>query len=225
VPGDDDIKLQLRGLRDRLALEVPRAHARYQAPPELMRRLLLSSETAARVFQLLGPSGAVPDDLEEAATDAIVEARLALEAWAEWCGRPAQAPRPHTTPVLGTPLGGADRRQHERHEIAVTVRLLRHVVREGAPRPALDIDSASRPARNVSLGGISVIAGANDLSQVGLGSVLHVLVGTGPRSFNLRGVVTRRDATGIALQWIAESAGEKRTVQELVETVRGGKPK
>jgi len=212
----DQIKADLRTVRDQLAFEGSRARAQAQAPAALGGRLGEAADLVGRVFLLLSdaPAGGVSAALDELCADALAEARLALGDWEAWRASQRQKPR---APVLPP----AERRQHQRHETTASVTIMRHTVSREGVGVELRTDSASRPARNVSLGGMFVAAGAADLAGVGVGSVLHVSVAApGSRSFRARGAVMRRDPTGIALRWIVESAADQQVIDALNEAMR-----
>jgi hypothetical protein len=198
----DDPKLKLRQLRDRLAFETARARAR-SAPPDLLRRLLTGAERVAQVGELKD----APDDVFE---DAIVEATLALHDWERWL---EQASGTKTKP---TPRpAGVERRQTERHDAQASVRILRYVVEDGT----VDADAVTRPARNVSIGGLSVALAPDDLPGVGVGCVVHLSITAigRPTVFQVRAVVTRRGDDGLALKWLHDANG---TVSALVAAIR-----
>ena len=211
----DEVRATLRQLREKLAFEAPRAGARAGVPPELVERL--RSTLAHLIEALNAPTGLGNDDvLHELYEDAIVEGHLVLHDWERWLGQNEAnkgAPRP-TRP--------AERRQHPRQELGVTVTLLRHSVRENEREVTLASETASRRARNVSLGGIFVAMTRDELAFVSVGSVLHVSVAFGELSFKARAVVTRRDGEGVGLRWLDEDERVKRAIKQLLDALRRG---
>lgn len=209
----DDTKAKLRKLRDKLAFETPRAQARPSTPPELVRRMQTALETVTAAFRLAGAplptSPAAADAAEEVIEDALVEAHLALNDWERTL---AQTGKNKALPL-------SDRRQHTRQEAYVTVRLLRHALHEHGNGVELTTETANRPARNVSLGGMFVTATRQDLPEVRAGSVLHVALETSLGSslaFRARAVVVRRDDAGIALRWIVEGERVRNAIDALL---------
>jgi hypothetical protein len=214
TPGDET-RAKLRALRDKLAAELPRARIRAGAPGELAQRLESALAQVSGVY-LLGVSTAAPAPagLDDAREDALVEGHLALHDWERWIEQEKQR-RPKTTTYC---------RQHERQETNVEVRLLRYCLQDGGSLGTkLESESASRPARNVSLGGIFVAAAPDDLPEVRVGSVLHVSVSYGALSLKARAAVVRRDASGLGLRWIEESERVRRAIEVLLDAIRGAR--
>ena len=220
----DEVKAKLKELRDRLALETPRARTRPQVPAELTARLEAALQQVSGMYLLDAAPGAptkvASQALADARDDALLEGHLALHDWERFVEqerekRARARARPPTPPPL-------DRRLHARHDTQVAVKLLRYRVHDG---PLGDVtltsETASRPARNASLGGIFVAVDAHDLPRVTIGGVLHVSVTVGESlSFQARAQVVRRDSTGLALRWVLDSDGVKRSVESLLEALR-----
>jgi hypothetical protein len=212
----DDVRSKLKGLRDKLAFETPRAQSRPNVPAELIERLRAALEVVGQMYLL----GAAPSSasLEEAYEDALVEGHLALSEWERWL---AQEKRPRARSSWST---GAERRQHDRQPTQVMVKLLRHSVRGQGPAYTLTTETASRPARNVSVGGIYVNIGRGELADIAVGSVVHVSVSAvgEPQSYSVRGEVIRRDDSGIALRGVAKTPAEQRMIESVVAAARRG---
>lgn len=212
--GIDDPRAKLKHLRDRLASELPRARIRANVPPSLVDRLDAALELVANVYRLgaSSPSKA----LDEVHEDAVVEAHLALHDWERWLEQDQKQKRLTTKPPA------AERRQHERHDTNVTVKLLRYRVRpDELGEVQLDSETTSRPARNLSPGGIFVLVPVGELAQVGVGGVVHVSVRFGSAaSFQARATVQRRDATGVGLCWIQDSDRGRAAIESLLDAVR-----
>lgn len=211
----DDAKTKLRKLRDELAWLTSRARARPNTPPALLQRLEAAAELLNGVCLLGGGSGAVrTDTLDEIYEDALVEGHLALHDWERWVGGDDQQKR-KARPVP------AQRRQHERLEASVSVSLLRHGVRTVGTGAVAGTDAVRLTARNVSLGGMMVMAGKADLPGAAVGSVVHVSVNVSPdRAVHARAVVTRRDDAGIALRWVQETEVDRRVVEALFAAIQ-----
>lgn len=211
----EDSKSKLRQLRDRLAAELPRARTRPNAPPSLIERLDAALEVVTSVYSLQG-SSASTRTLDEVYEDAVVEAHLALHEWERWLEQEHQQKK-----LRSRTLPSADRRAHERHDTDVTVKLLRYRVRaDDFGDVTIDSEVASRPARNLSLGGLFVSLAADELPAVKAGSVLHVFVSFGAVSFTARATVQRRDSNGAGLRWVGESDRVRRSVESLLDAVR-----
>ncbi len=211
-------KARLRQLRDQLASEEPRLSVRAHAPAELAARMRAAAELVGRVYLLVcAPSQVPAETLEEVCEDAIVEGHLVLHDWERWL---EQDKRPRARSRTPPPI---DRRQYARHETKVSVRLLRHDVGDdGSGGVALASQEMSRPARNLSLGGIFVAVTRNELPQVTAGSVVRVSVSTplGPGgSFQTRAAVARRDDAGLGLRWIEQSDRFRRALETLLAAV------
>lgn len=211
----DDTKAKLRKLRDKLAFEAPRAQTRPSTPPELVRRLTTALETVNAAFRLAtGPAPSSPaaiEAAEEVIEDAVVEAHVALHDW-ERLLQQTQSGKHKAVPL-------SDRRQHPRQDTVVTVRLLRHALRDDGRAVDLTTETMNRPARNVSLGGMFVAVSRQDLPEVGVGSVLHVAIETtlGPTlAFRARAVVARRDDSGMGLRWIVEGDKLRQAIDALL---------
>lgn len=209
----DSLRATLRQLRDKVSNESQRARVRSGAPAELIKRL---PTILHRIGSALSASSVGKDEsvLIELYEDTVAEANLALIEWERWLGE-ADSKKQQKMPV------GAERRQHTRHETGVTVRLLHHEVREDEQSVTLESETVSRPARNVSLGGMLVEMASGELAGVNVGSVLHVLVSlSGSSSFHVRASVARREPHGIGLHWIQDSDEAKKSVKELLEAAR-----
>jgi hypothetical protein len=220
----DDAAARLRTLRDRLAVEEPRARARPNAPAELKERLQATLELVGRVY-LLDRKATSAATLDEVREDAVVEAHLVLHEWERWLlqeeARAQRATRARVPTPTPAPI---DRRVHARHDANVAVKLLRYDVRDdGLGGSTLDTETSSRPARNVSLGGIYVAAARGDLPQLTVGRVVHVSVssslGAG-LAFRARAVVQRRDDGGLGLGWIVDSDPVRAAIEALLDAVR-----
>ena len=214
---DEAMRGKLKELRNRLSAELPVARLRPSAPPELVQRMESALEMVAGAYLLsaadpVSPASASRDELYE---DAVAEGHLALHDWERCLERESRKEQSSKTPP---PI---DRRVHQRHDINVTVKLLRHRVRaDEFGEYKLDSETTSRPARNVSLGGILVAVLKDDLPQVGVGSVLHLSVSFGAQqSFQVRATVQRRDAQGLGLRWIVDSDRAQRAIESLLEAI------
>jgi hypothetical protein len=211
-----ETKAKLRSLRDQLAWQTPRARARGNTPPPLLERMEAAEEAVNGVFRLLGGAGAVRGEtLDELCEDAVVEAHLALHEWDRWSAGEDQQKkkaRPFAAP--------AQRRLHERQQTNVTVSLLRHDLRGAGGKS----DAVQLTARNISLGGMLVMAGKGDLPTANVGSVVHVSVTTAPeRVLHARAVVARRDDSGIAVRWLADTDRDRGVVEAIVDASREAK--
>jgi hypothetical protein len=212
----------LRKLRDQLAVEAPRARTRPHAPPDIVQRLNAALELVSRVYLLTAaPSGTIDEVLE----DAVVEATLVISEWQRWLDEEKKKPaaRPRAMPSI-------DQRQHERFDVNVAVRLLRHSLRDDGTGGGVTLDSATsdRAARNISLGGMFVAVPPKEFTHVGVGSIVHVSVSTplgGNISFHARAAVTRRDAAGLALRWMDDAERTRAAIAALVDAVRDVKPR
>ena len=142
-----DIKTRLRKLRDRLAFEAPRARVRPATPPVLVERLNGALETVSSVCLLTTESGA----LEEIREDALVEGHLVLHEWERWLEQQSKGTGARARP-------GSEQRRHPRYDTNVSVRLQRHAVRGSGGSLSVATETIERPARNVSLDGIFVLA-------------------------------------------------------------------
>jgi hypothetical protein len=219
----DDPRAKLRKLRDRLAVEAPRARAALSTPPEIAERLQSALDLVSSVYLLsTGATAATSAQLDEVYEDALVEAHLVLHDWERWLEQQRQKPASRTPPASPT------RRQHERYDTNVSVRLLRHSVHaDGTGGATLNSEATSRPARNVSLGGIFVAVPKDELAEVAVGNVLHVSVSTPAGallSFNARATVMRRDASGLALRWIVDSERLRKAIESLLDALRPSRP-
>ena len=207
---------KLKELRNRLSAELPVVRLRPSAPPELVRRMESALEMVAGAYLLSATDPVSPASArEELYEDAVAEGHLALHDWERWLERESRKEQSSKTPP---PI---DRRVHQRHDINVTVKLLRHRVRAYEfGEYKLDSETTSRPARNVSLGGILVAVLKDDLPQVGVGSVLHLSVSFGAQqSFQVRATVQRRDAQGLGLRWIVDSERAQRAIESLLDAI------
>jgi hypothetical protein len=157
---------------------------------------------------------------EEAIEDALAEAHLALHQAEHFLhSTPQSALRPQ-------PRSGAERRQHERIDSTVGVRLLRHSLREDHGSVSLSTETATRAARNLSTGGLFVALSRGELTQVSVGNVLHVeIVGHGGAVLvKARAVVARRDDQGVGLSWVLDNDLVRRDVAALLAAVRRPAP-
>jgi hypothetical protein len=223
---DDDVMTKLRALRDRLAVEEPRARARPNVTVDLKRRLQETLELLGRAY-LLDEKSTSAAILEEVREDAVVEAHLVLHDWERWLAleeqraQRAQQARARVPTPTPAPI---DRRVHYRHDTNVAVKLLRYDVREnGAGGLTLDTETSSRPARNVSAGGIFVAAARGDLPQLTVGRIVHVSVSSSLAAslgFRARAAVQRRDDQGLGLSWIVDSDAVRAAIDALLEAVR-----
>ncbi|HEX9102938.1 MAG TPA: PilZ domain-containing protein [Polyangia bacterium] len=213
----DDTKAKLRKLRDQLAWETPRAQSRGNTPPALVQRLSAAAEMLNDVCRFGGGAEAMRSDtLDELYEDALVEGHLALHEWERWRDDEDQQKR-KVRPAA--PLG--QRRQHERHETSVTVSLTRHGLRTEGSAAVVGTDAVRLSARNISLGGILVMAAKSDLPRAAVGSVVHVtLGGAGERLLHARAVVARRDDAGIGLRWLTENEADRRVVDAILAATR-----
>lgn len=214
----NELKAKLKQLRDRLAVEAPRARIRPSAPSELVERLETTLALVSGIYLAATTSPSV-DSLENASEDAIAEGHMVLHEWERWIEREKE-PKP-TVRMRPMRLGDLpDRRAHERYETGVSVQIIRHGVREQGGTASIESASVSRPARNVSTGGIFVAAPKDDLPQVGVGAIVHISVKVEEQSFQARATVTRRDADGLALRWIQDSAPAQRSIESILDAVR-----
>jgi hypothetical protein len=212
---EDEATVVLRKLRDRLALEEPRARTYAGASAELKERLRAALELVSRV-RLLDAATTNADIIEEVRQDAIVEAHLALHDWERWLEQQAAGQR-----ARARPLPSLERRVHSRHETNVVVKLLRYHLRtSGSDGVTLDSQTASRPARNISMGGIFVAMPPKELPQLTVGCVVHISVTAGPQTVRLRAAVLRRDDAGVGLGWMKDSDEMQGTIESLLEAVR-----
>jgi hypothetical protein len=212
----EELRSKLRGLRDKVAFEAPRAHARPGTPPDIDRRL---QSTLQRIVAALTapPTVGEPSVFEELCDDIVVEAHLVLHEWERWQEESAASPKAKPR----SPLTGADRRVHTRHETNVFVQILRHGLHGEDRSTRLDSESVKRPARNVSLGGMFVTLPKDELPEAGAGSVVHISVSVGDSPpFRARAAVVRRDGDGIGLHWIQENEAIKRSIKTLLEAIR-----
>lgn len=213
---------KLRSLRDKLAMEAPRAKARATTPPELVERLqgALEQVSAAYLLETSPPQASRSATVvEEVIEDAIVEAHLVLHDWERLLAQQAQGQAQRGKPRFGA---FGEQRQHVRQETNVSVRLLRHAMTETGSGVALQTETTNRPARNVSLGGLFVSVRPTDLPEVRTGHVLHVAIETTlgvALAFRARAVVVRRDAAGLGLRWIEDSERVRQAVEALLAAV------
>jgi PilZ domain-containing protein len=212
-----ELKSKLKQLRDRLAAEAPRARARSSAPAELVERLEATLQLVNGIYlAATAPSAGAIQELSE---DAIAEGHLVLHDWERWLEREKE-PKPtvRMRPVRLSEL--PDRRAHERYEAGVSVRIVRHGVREQAGSVSIESAAVDRPARNVSTGGIFVAVPKDDLPQVGVGAIVHISVNVESESFAARAAVTRRETDGLALRWIQDSPQAQRYIESVLDAVR-----
>jgi hypothetical protein len=207
---NQDIKTRLRKLRDKLAFEAPRARVRSGTPPDLVERLNGALETVSSVCLLSAESGA----LEEIREDAIVEGHLVLHEWERWLEQQSKgAVKPRAN----------EQRRHPRVETNVSVKLQRHhTVRGTGNSLSVATDTITKPARNVSLDGIFVLATPAELGDVGVGGVVHLSVVTtlpGAPSFHARTTVVRRDSDGVGLRWVRDSPALEKSIAALLEAI------
>lgn len=219
---DESPKARLKVLRDKLAAAVPRARVKVSTPPDFMRRLEAASAQVAKTYLLVVANKVAAETLDDLVDDTLVEGHLLLSEWE----RIAELSTPHRANLR--PPATIDRRQFERHETSVTVKLLRHSVRSDRDvAVALETETLQRAARNVSHGGIFVAIERTELPQLEVGHVVHVQVGThyGGAAFHARGIVMRREATGVGLSWVLDTERVRKDVATLLEAVRrAGKP-
>jgi hypothetical protein len=220
-PPDEDVKTKLRRLRDRLALEAPRARVR--APAEVAQQLEAAAAQVSRVYLLsVAAAATVAPELAEAQEDAIAEGHLALVAWERCQASQTAAKKTPSVP-------GINRREHERLPITATAKLLRHTVREdGSGALLLDAATTSRAARNVSLGGIFVTLAKGELPAIGVGHVVHVLIAPAnagaAESYELTATVVRREESGVGLRWMLKTERDRVAVEKLLESIRPKRP-
>jgi hypothetical protein len=206
---NQDVKTRLKKLRDRLAFEAPRARVRPATPPDLVERLNGALETVTSVCLLPAESGAIAEIQE----DALVEGHLVLHEW-ERClemQTKGQQKRP-----------GSEQRRVPRYETSVSVKLQRHAVRGKGGSLTVETDTISKPARNVSLDGIYVVAAPAELGDVAVGGVVHLSVVTtlaGGPSFHARAVVVRRDQEGVGLRWVRDTPAIEKSIASLLEAI------
>lgn len=214
----NELKSRLKQLRDRLAVEAPRARIRPSVPSELVERLEATLALVGGIY-LAATTSPSADSLENASEDAIAEGHLVLHDWERWIER-EKDPKP-TVRMRPVRLGDLpDRRVHERYETGVSVQIMRYGVREHAGTATIESASVSRPARNVSIGGIFVAVRKEDLPQVGVGAIVHIAVKVEEQSFQARATVARRDADGLGLRWTQDSAQPQRSIEAILDAVR-----
>jgi hypothetical protein len=211
---DSDPKARLKQLRDKLAVEAPRARTNPVVPKELTQRMqsTLDSVSAAYLLAVTPENRTI---VEEAREDAIAEAHLVLHEWERWVEqRETNRVKPRASAI-------PDRRIHTRIDTSVTVRLLRYAIHsDDTTGTALEAETLQRPARNVSLGGIFVALDKGDLPKVGVGNIVHVSVTVGVAlTFRARAAVARRVDDGIGLHWIQDTEAVKRSVKSLLDAV------
>jgi hypothetical protein len=211
-------KSKLRRLRDLLAFELRRAQGRETCPPELLRRLVTAAELLESVCALKSsPDNA--EQLEEVYSDALVEAHLAMHDWERFrkqedaaLAKPRAQSRPTPPP-----------RVHPRVEIDVSVKLRRFSVHEvGGAGMTVEAHTTSLPARNISIGGLYVVAKGSAHKELTTGSVVMVTVSLArdaSLAFRMRAVITRRDDAGMGLRWIADNKPGEQSVQALLDAV------
>ncbi len=212
-------KAKVRRLRDQLAFELRRAQNNEKTPPELLRRLMTASEQAVAVCLLGGTSATNAQELEEVYADALVEGHLVLHEWERWRTQERGSTSKPRAPHSG------DQRRHVRHESAVAVVLRRHRVQAsgGAP-PTVTKQTSSLRARNVSTGGLFVIAAKHAVAHLPQGSVVVVSVTTTlgtDLAFEARAAVTRVEDDGIGLRWVDDSEQARRAIHTLVDSLNG----
>jgi PilZ domain len=200
----DETKDKLRLLRDRLASEAPRARAEPLTPPELLARLHSALQSVSGVYLLsgaLGGSGPRSDMLTRTCESALIQGYLAVRDWERWLEQEERDRARTRTPSL------AERRLYVRYETNVPVQLQR--------------EPTSRTARNLSLGGLFVAATREDVPQLDVGSALVVTVRCrSAPPMKVRAEVMRRDAAGLGLQWIQDSAQVERGIARLLDGIR-----
>jgi len=210
-------KSKLRRLRDLLAFELRRAQGRETCPPDLLRRMVTAAELLESVCALKSsPDNA--EQLEEVYSDALVEAHLAMHDWERFRKQEdvaLQKPRsPRPTPVP---------RAHPRVDIDVSVKLRRFSVHEvSGAGMTVEAHTTSLPARNISAGGLYVVAKGSAHKELTVGSVVMVTVSLArdaSLAFRMRAVITRRDDAGMGLRWIVDYKPGEHTVQALLEAV------
>jgi hypothetical protein len=214
----DEFKEKLRSVRDRVAALGPRIRLRPDATNELRLRISSMATQIDAMLRLVATRAVKPvENLDETVEDTVAEARLLiheLERLLETAPKGLGAAR----------AGGVERRQHERLETNVTVRLLRRAVHKNDADGgvSLSTETARRSALNVSSGGIFVALPAGELPELGVGNVVHVEVETPELKFSARATVARRDANGVGLSWILDEERGRRAVQTLLAAVRSG---
>lgn len=212
-------KAKLRRLRDLLSFELRRAQGRESCPPELLRRLVTAAELLESVCALKPSPGGSSEQLEEVYSDALVEAHLAMHDWERFRKQEDAAltkPRVASRPV-------ASPRLHPRVEIDVSVKLRRFSVHEvSGAGMTVEAHTTSLPARNISAGGLYVVAKGSAHPELTVGSVVMITVSLArdaSLAFRMRAVIMRRDDAGMGLRWIADSRPGEHTVQSLLDAV------
>jgi hypothetical protein len=209
---DEELRPKLRSLRDRLAAAAPRLQIRADAPAELRRAIQSAQAQVDGLLRALLTPSKRPDNFDEAVEDLVAEATLLLH----------QCERLAATKAKLAP-SGSERRQHERTAVDLQVRLLRHALRsDDSDHALLTTETVSRPARNISTGGIFVTLPRGELSQVDVGSIVHVQVTApgGSIAFQARASVARRTDGGVGLSWILDSDKTRRDVSAFVDGLR-----
>lgn len=212
-------KSKLRRLRDLLAFELRRAQGRETCPPDLLRRLVTAAELLESVCALKSsPDNA--DQLEEVYSDALVEAHLAMHDWERFRKQDdaaAAKPRPPARTMATTP------RVHPRVDIDVSVKLRRFSLHEvSGAGMTVEAHTTSLPARNISAGGLYVVAKGSAHKELVVGSVVMVTVSLArdaSLAFRMRAVITRRDDAGMGLRWIVDYKPGEHTVQSLLDAI------
>jgi hypothetical protein len=215
----ESTKAKLRRLREVVAFEARRAQGRENAPPELIRRLLSTAELLNSVC-LLTPGARSADELEEVWSDALVEAHLVLHDWERWRREDAGGDKPRAARApLATPV---ERRQSARQDVELRVTLRRYEVHAAGAGAAVEAQTRSLPARNLSTGGLFVSASAADLPKLEPGAVVLVTLTTSlgdALGFRARAVVARRDAAGLGLRWVDDSEPARRAIAALLDAM------
>jgi hypothetical protein len=216
MAASDETKTNLRALRDRLSVELPRARVRPNTPTELVQRLQAACDAVNGAYAMPAASTAsAVEALEEARQEAIVEAHLVLHEWERWAETQRQPKLKAQPPKLKrTPDG--------RQSGDVEVTLLRYRAQNGDGREmALSEITTARTARNVSTDGIFVTMPKDELPQLIIGGVLQLStrVDNGA-ALQARATVVRRNADGLSLKWIVDNERTRRLIESLLDAVR-----
>ncbi|HWE26884.1 MAG TPA: PilZ domain-containing protein, partial [Polyangia bacterium] len=180
--------------------------------------------TAAELLESVCALKSSPDNveqLEEVYSDALVEAHLAMHDWERFRKQDEAAaakPKPAARPSTMSPP-----RVHPRVDIDVSVKLRRFSVHEvSGAGMTVEAHTTSLPARNISAGGLYVVAKGSAHKDLVVGSVVMVTVSLArdaSLAFRMRAVVTRRDDAGMGLRWIVDPKPGEHSVQSLLDAV------
>jgi hypothetical protein len=185
----------------------------------LLRRLVTAAELLESVCALKSSPDNV-EQLEEVYSDALVEAHLAMHDWERFRKQDEAAAKPKPAARSSTM---SPPRVHPRVDIDVSVKLRRFSVHEvSGAGMTVEAHTTSLPARNISAGGLYVVAKGSAHKELVVGSVVMVTVSLArdaSLAFRMRAVITRRDDAGMGLRWIVDPKPGEHTVQSLLDAV------